>query len=142
MFDFLINQYSLESTFSSIDFLIYWLSHQLTFSSIDFLINQLSHQLTLKKFLNMETVQYLRPQLTNWDQNFTMWEGFGHVLRIHDVWGHIYWTVFIFKNILPQTSWNPKIYQWPSHMKKFLSQLVYWDLGYGKASIFKNFQSR
>ena len=41
-----------------------------------------------KKILEMEAAQYLRPQLTNWDQNFTIWEGFGYTLGFHDVWGH------------------------------------------------------
>ena len=35
-----------------------------------------------------EAVQYLRPKFTNWNQNFTMWEGFLYTLRFHDVWGH------------------------------------------------------
>ena len=42
----------------------------------------------MKKFLNMEAVQYLRLQLINWDQNFTIWEAFGYISRFNDVWVH------------------------------------------------------
>ena len=33
----------------------------------------------------MKAAQHLRPQMTNWDQIFTIWEGFGYILRFHDV---------------------------------------------------------
>lgn len=69
----------------------------------------------------MEAVQYLSLKLTNWDQHFTIWKGYGYVIRVQDVRCQIAYTEDGGCPIKPQTSKNPNMHLKPYYMVKFLS---------------------
>ena len=74
----------------------------------------------IKKFLIMEAVQYLRPQWTKWDQNFTIWEGYWYIWGFHDVWGH---TASIYKILEYESS---PIYMASNSMEYIQNPPTWW----------------